>query len=153
MKLYEILNTPNRYDNWIRYTETSLKDDFEEYKKKEDKKWKDRAKIIGAKFPIFDTISDFKKALDDAKIIDLHNLNIHNLSDNDSIEDIEQMVSGYQKPRDVQKIKKGIENNDIISYPIIIQGSKGMWILAGNTRQAVSKVLQVKQKGLLVNVH
>ena len=88
MKLIEIKITS--YDNWIRYNDQSLKDDFVEYQKKETSKWKTRAKSLEFRFPIFKSLEDFKDALDNAKIIDIDKsgLNIENMTTNNSIESI-----------------------------------------------------------------
>jgi hypothetical protein len=43
-----------------------------------------------------------------------------------SIEELKDLVSGYVKPRNVDRIVKGIEEGDEIPYPIIIKGNKGM---------------------------
>jgi hypothetical protein len=36
--------------------------------------------------------------------------------------------------------------------PIILKGSKGMWIMAGNTRQSTARVLGIDADVLLVDV-
>ena len=141
------------YNNWVRYNANSLAADFEEYKKKEKSKWQDRAEIIGSRFPIFSDLEQFEDALKTAKIVNIDNLgNVHNMSHNKSIASIEQMVSSYVHPRDVKRIEDGINNNVKLPLPIIIQGSKGLWILAGNTRQSVTRVLGHTPKALLINV-
>lgn len=141
------------FNNWVRFTPESAKADFLEYQKKEEKKWRERAEIIGSRFPIFNDEEQFKAALRKAKIVNIDKLaNVHNMTANRSIDEIESMVSSYIKPRDVKRIEQGINNNARLPLPIIIQGSKGLWILAGNTRQAVTRVLGHTPKALLVNV-
>jgi hypothetical protein len=154
MKLNEIKKS---YNNWVRYTDESLRDDFAEYKGKEDLKWKTRAAYIGVKFPIFDDLTEFKKYLDSGEIINVDSLkNVDNLTKNHSLEDIKQMVSTYSntfaKPRDVDRIANGINNNDKLPLPIILKGSKGTFIMAGNTRQAVARVLGMVPKAILVDM-
>ena len=139
--------------NWVRYTDRSLKDDFEEYKSKEEKKWKSRASIKGFRWPIFDTVQDFKQALDTAQVVDVHSIgSVANMSNNHSINDIKDMVSSYYYPRDVDRIVNGINQGATMPMPIILQGSNGKWIMAGNTRQAVCKVIGVRCEALLVDV-
>jgi hypothetical protein len=142
-----------QYDNWVRYTGSSVKSDFVEYKKKEESKWKDRAERIGMRFPIFDSEEQFRTDLDNAKIVSVSELdNVRNMSHNSSIEDIESMVSSYHQPRDVKRIVQGLKNNVQIPMPIILKGSKGMWIMAGNTRQSTARVLGIDADVLLVDV-
>jgi hypothetical protein len=74
------------------------------------------------------------------------------MSHNSSIEDIESMVSSYHQPRDVKRIVQGLKNNAQIPMPIILKGSKGMWIMAGNTRQSTARVLGIDADVLLVDV-
>lgn len=139
--------------NWIRYTQESLKWDFNEYKSKEEKKWRTRAEMYGFRFPIFSSINDLKNSLDSAKIINLDKYNIPYFTQNDSIEDIKNMVSSYSIPRDVERIKHGFETGAEMPMPIILSGSKGMWPMAGNTRQATAEVLGYERLALLVNVN
>lgn len=141
------------YNNWIRYTPSSLNLDFNEYKKKELTKWKGRAKVIVSRFPIFNDTNHFKKELDKAKIVNIDLLSdVNNLTQNTSIEDIKDMVSNYKLPRDVDKIIDGFQKNSKIPLPIILQGFNGYWIFSGNTRQAVARVLGITPKALLVKV-
>lgn len=77
---------------------------------------------------------------------------IANLSDAESIEEIVSMVSEYYIPRDVERIVTGMEENHRIPYPVVLQGSKGMYIMSGNTRNNVARVLGVTQKALLVDI-
>ena len=142
-----------QYDNWVRYTGSSVKSDFVEYKKKEESKWQDRAERIGMRFPIFDSEEQFRTDLDNAKIVSVSELdNVRNMSFNSSIEDIESMVGTYHQPRDVKRIVQGLKNNAQIPMPIILKGSKGMWIMAGNTRQSTARVLGIDADVLLVDV-
>lgn len=101
----------------------------------------------------FDSIEQFKEALDKAKIVEIDSLGaIHNLTKNDSVDDIKDMVSSYYKPRDVDRIIKGYKERVQMPLPIILKGSKGTWILAGNTRQAIARVMDIIPKALLVSV-
>ena len=149
MRLIEFQSGPN----WVRYTKKSLEDDFAEYKKKEETKWKSRAKVIGARWPIFDSIDAFQHALDIAKIVNPHLMNnVINMTINTSIEDIENMVSSYIKPRDTKRIISGFKTGATMPMGIILQGAAGYYKMAGNTRQAIARVLGVPCKALLVNV-
>lgn len=138
---------------WVRYTDQSLNADFDEYKSKEEKKWRNRANAKGFRWPIFDTVQDFKQALDNAQVVDIHKIGaVTNMSSNHSIEDIKDMVSGYAYPRDVDRIVNGINNGATMPMPIILKGARGNWIMAGNTRQAVCRVMGARCQALLVDV-
>lgn len=139
--------------NWVRYNEQSLRDDFKEYKSKEDRKWSGRARQMGFKWPIFDTIDDFRQALDNAQVVNVHKIgSVNNMTDNQDIDDIKGMVSGYVRPRDVDRIVQGIKTGATLPMPIILVGTRGKWIMAGNTRQAVCRVMKVPCQALLVDV-
>ena len=141
------------FSNWMRYSSQSLSDDFIEYKKKEKSKWESRARQIGAKFPLFDTEEEFKHALDAAKIVKISSLDtVENMTANSSIEDIKRMVSSYHKPRNVDRIVDGFTDKTKMPLPIILKGTKGLWIMAGNTRQSIARVMGIEPKALLIDV-
>jgi hypothetical protein len=62
------------------------------------------------------------------------------------------MVSGYYKPRDVKRIVAGMKQGATLLMPIILKGQNGLFIMAGNTRQASAQVLKVPCYVLLVDV-
>jgi hypothetical protein len=141
------------YNNWIRYSPESLRADFDEYAKKEKSKWQGRAMTIGSRFPMFRNLAEFKAALDSAQIVNLDSLdNVGNLTYNSSIADLEDMVSGYVFPRDVKRIVSGFKSNAKLPLPIVVKGSKGTWILAGNTRSNVARIMGLVPKALLVDI-
>jgi hypothetical protein len=150
MKLLEVIK---KYDAWVRYTPASLRADFDEYKDKELRKWRSRASLIGARWPLFTEVGELKAALDAAPIVSVDSLgDVGNLTVNSSIADIKDMVSTYSLPRDVNRIVVGLSTGDPLPLPIILKGRRGTWIMAGNTRQAVARVLKVPPKALLVDV-
>jgi hypothetical protein len=141
------------YDAWIRYTPESLHADWEEYVHKQDVKWHKRADMIGARWPLFTSMQQFKQALDAAPIVNVDDLpDVENLTKNHSLTDIQRMVGGYQNPRDVSRIQAGLHAGVPLPLPIILKGESGMWIQAGNTRQATARVMGVTPKALLVDV-
>jgi len=148
-------STDDTSGKWIMPSEKTMKSDFEEYKFKEDKKWKDRAERMGFRFPLFKDFNSYKRSIQMGTIIDVNEDrwdDVENLSKNYDIADIEDMVSGYTMPRDVQRIQKGFENNDPIPYPVILKGEKGMFIMSGNTRLNVARVMGITPKALVVDV-
>lgn len=141
------------YNAWIRYTPESLHADWSEYVHKQDAKWHTRAKQIGARWPLFTDIKQFKHSLDQAQIVNVDDLgDVENMTRNHSLADIKGMVGGYQNPRDVDRIVSGLHAGVPLPLPIILKGRTGMWIQAGNTRQATARVLGVTPKALLVDV-
>ena len=144
------------FTNWSFPTEETMLADFKEYKKKELSKWQSRARNMGFRFPIFNTFEDFKNALKSAKVITLtreHDSHINNRSQTSSIDSLKSLVSGYIRPRDVDRIIQGFESNAAIPMPIILKGKNGEWIMAGNTRCDTAFILGVDPvKVLLVDV-
>lgn len=156
MRLKSFIIESNSYNNWVRYTNESLKSDFSEYKKKENSKWRRRAKIIGAKFPFFGTIEDFKMTLNNAEVVNLTEAmddRIGNRSHCSDIGCLKDLVSGYVRPRDVDRIVKGFETGAKIPMPIVIEGNHGTWIMAGNTRLDTAFIMGVKPKVLWVKLN
>lgn len=153
MRLFELFESA--YSNWTFPSQQTIAADFSEYKKKEDSKWHSRADAIGARFPIFKDIKDFEQSLRNAKVVNVTSSldnRVMNRSHTTSLDDLRDLVSGYVRPRDVDRIVKGFKNNDAIPYPIILKGSKGMWIMAGNTRLDTAGIIGVPKKALMVDV-
>jgi hypothetical protein len=153
MRLQDLLQENTSFNNWTRFTDASLEADFQEYKQKEQRKWKHRAEMIQARWPLFQDIQEFRHALSSAPIVDVDSLrSVQNITKNRNIEDIKDMVSSYAWPRDVARIQQGYQGNHKMPLPIIIKGQQGMWIMAGNTRQSVARVLGITPRALLVDV-
>jgi hypothetical protein len=153
MRLFDLLQENTSFNNWTRFTDASLEADFQEYKQKEQSKWKQRAEWIQARWPLFQDIQEFRQALSAAPIVDVDSLrSVQNLTKNRNIEDIKDMVSSYAWPRDVARIQQGYQENHKMPLPIIIKGQQGMWIMAGNTRQSVARVMGITPRALLVDV-
>jgi hypothetical protein len=153
MKLQDLLQENTSFNNWTRFTDASLEADFQEYKQKEQRKWKQRAELIQARWPLFQDIQEFRQALSSAPVVDVDSLrSVQNITKNRSIADIKDMVSSYAWPRDVARIQQGYQENHKMPLPIIIKGQQGMWIMAGNTRQSVARVLGITPRALLVDV-
>jgi hypothetical protein len=145
----------NLYKNWVFPDSKTIDADFQEYKGKEDRKWKERARTIGARWPLFKDRAEFEASLRNAEIIDVtdaFDAKVRNRSHTSSLDSLKGLVSGYQMPRDVDRIAKGFQNGDPIPLPIILKGKTGMWIMAGNTRLDTAGILGVQKKALLVDV-
>jgi len=155
MRYLDYLSEQERHANWVNYTPESLKSDFAEYKKKEERKWKTRAQAIGARFPLFKGFPEFTQALKKAKVKKLFKgeaERIGNVALNDNLPDIKSMVSAYQRPRDVDRIVKGFESNAKMPMPIILKGKKDQFIMAGNTRLNVAYIMGILPQVLIVDV-
>jgi len=142
-------------ENWAFPSDSVMKDDFSEYKKKEMSKWRSRADRMGFRFPIFETFDDFKQALKDAEVIELTKAldnKIQNRSQTSSIESLKNLVSSYVRPRDVDRIIQGLQSGARLPMPIVLKGAYGMWIMAGNTRLDSAFILGKKPKILIVDV-
>jgi hypothetical protein len=144
------------YKNWVFPNAETLKADFQEYKDKEERKWRGRAASMGFRFPIFPDFESFVSSLRNSPVIVLtreHDSHIQNRSHTGSLSSLKSLVSGYSTgPRDVDRIAKGMFNNEAIPYPIVLKGTRGEWIMAGNTRLDTSSILGVTPKVLLVDV-
>jgi hypothetical protein len=150
-----ILEVESKFTNWSLPDEATMQADFKEYKKKEDSKWRGRARSMGFRFPIFDTFEDFKQALMTSPVITLtkaHDRNIENRSHTGSIESLKDLVSGYYQPRNVDRIVQGYESNAKMPHPIVLKGSKGEWIMAGNTRLDTAFIMGVTPRVIVVDV-
>lgn len=135
--------------------ETVLIADFNEYKDKEQRKWKARSERMGFRFPMFSDFEEFKSALRNAKVIELtpqHDAKVANRSHTSSLDQLKRLVSMYQQPRDVDRIVQGYSTNAAMPYPIIVRGRYGEWIMAGNTRLDTAFILGIKPKVLLVDI-
>jgi hypothetical protein len=142
---------------WRLADTATLKEDFLEYSKKENTKWKERAKLIGMRFPVFNDFEDFKIAYRNGIIVTVKKnqpfpFRINNLSHTDSIEELKDLVSSYKRPRDVDRIVNGMKKGDKIPIPIVLKGKKGYWIMAGNTRINVARILGKEIKFMLLDV-
>jgi hypothetical protein len=132
-----------------------MKSDFSEYKKKEKSKWKSRAQMLGMRWPLFKDFNHFRESLRNADVVKLTSQmdsKISHRSHTHSIEDLKGLVSGYVRPRDVDRIVSGLQNNDKIPYPIVLRTERGMWIMAGNTRLDASFIMDITPTVLIVDV-
>jgi hypothetical protein len=153
MRLIRHLN--EAFNNWTFPDDKTMKSDFSEYKKKEKKKWFSRSKMMGMRWPLFKDFNHFRHSLRTADVMKLTpslDSKITNRSHSHSIEDLKQLVNGYIRPRDVDRIVDGFENNDRMPYPIVLRTRRGMWIMAGNTRLDASFIMDITPTVLIVDV-
>ncbi len=156
MKFKQYLNEIKiNYNNWVFPNKENIKSDWSEYKKKENKKWKNRAKMLNARWPLFKDIKDFENSLKNAKIVNATDSFMNKVEHATNINDMDElkdMVHSYIRPRNIDRIVNGFYNNDKIPYPIILKSHNRYFIMAGNTRQNAARILGITPKILLVNV-
>jgi len=155
MKFHLYLNEQKSYNNWVNYTPQSLKEDFAEYKKKEDKNWKNRSQSMGFRFPIFKDFPEFTQALKTAQVKKLFKgeaERIPHVSLLDTIDSVKDMVGSYKRPRNVDRIVSGFESNAKMPMPIILKGKNGKHIMAGNTRLNVAYVMDIIPQVMEIDV-
>ena len=154
-KQFLIENSIQSYNNWSYPTNKDMKSDYNEYKKKEDYKWKGRATTYGFRFPIFKNFSHFKKEIKNGKVVSLTESLERQIPESsycETFEELKDLVNSYKRPRDVNRILNGFQNNEKIPYPIILKGNNGYFRLAGNTRMNSARILGIKVKVLILDV-
>ncbi len=152
MRLKEYINS---YNNWIFPDNKTIEQDFNEYKKKELSKWKRRAKYLEARFPLFNDKEHYIKELKNSPvtiITETLDNKIDNRSQTTSIEQLKNLVSTYKKPRNVDKIIKGFQNNEKIPYPVILKSKHKYHIMSGNTRLDAAFIYNIIPKAIIINV-
>jgi len=155
MKFRQYLIYESVYNKWVRYTPESIKLDWYEYKKKEDIKWKQRAVFLKSRWPLFNSLDHFKKELDNAKIVKFNDFlldKVNNATDLTNMDDLRNLVSSYIKPRDIDRIINGFVKGEKIPLPIILKSKGKYFIMAGNTRQNVARIMGFVPKALVINV-
>lgn len=143
------------FKNWAFPDEKTMKMDFLEYSKKEESKWRNRAMMLKARWPLFEDYNHFKSSLKGAKIVTLTSslLNrVEHATDLHDLDDLRDMVQSYGRPRDIDRIVKGFEQDDKIPYPIILKSGPKYFIMAGNTRQNAARIMGIPVKVMVVDV-
>ena len=131
-----------------------MKEDFADFKRKEEK-WENRARIILLQTPLFTDFDDFREKVQNGEIREIDRAfagKIHGMSATSSIAALKSLVKTYSKPRDVDRIVDGINNEEKIPMPIIVKGKDGMWVLSGNTRCNASFALGFKPKVIIIDL-
>ena len=137
---------------WVRQSPQELAFEYKIEYALPSRGWDRRAKVIGALYPIFKSEQDFIEKISSAPIFNLPSNKfdtVHNLTECDSLRELKDLVASYQYPRDVDGIVAGFNSGKPMSLPIVIGGSKGAWILSGNTRLNVARILNVPAKVIL----
>ncbi len=154
MKIRELLKEAEAPVNWVVPSDNDLRQEYDYEYALPKRRWDERAKIIGAQHPIFISPEDLIEKVKRAKAVRIPHDDydsIHNVTSLRSLKDIQRMTDSYSYPRDVPRIAKGFQDNAPMPLPIIIKGKRGRWILSGNTRLNVAKVLGYEAKALEVD--
>jgi hypothetical protein len=137
-----------------------LRADWTEYEKKAERKWEGRARQLGMQWPMFTDYNDFVQKLKGAEVRNLTDEidnRIHNRSHTSSIDSLKGLVSSYANsggapPRDVDRIVNGFETGAAMPLPIVVEGTSGAWIMAGNTRLDTAGILGLPKQALWVDL-
>lgn len=154
-KFFESLDKVGTYDNWSMHNQNTIKSDFSEYKHKEERKWKERADKMGFRFPIFEDEDHYTDELKNGTIITVDDETwdeVVHLSTAHSLDELRDIVSGYVHPRDIDRIIHGFQNNVEMPLPVMLKGHNGMFIMSGNTRLNVARLMGVTPKAIVVDV-
>ena len=69
-----------------------------------------------------------------------------------TIESLKDLTSGYQFPRDVDRIVKGLESGAALPYPIVLSRDGKLRVMSGNTRLDAAFILGYEPEVLIVEV-
>ena len=142
------------YKNWKSPSVQSMKEDFADFKRKEEK-WENRARIILLQTPLFTDFEDFREKVQNGEIREIDRSfaqKVRGMSAVSSVAALKSLVKTYSKPRDVDRIVNGMKNEEKLPMPIIIKGKEGMWVLSGNTRCNASFALGFKPKVIIIDL-
>ena len=135
------------FDNWVPLTTAQIGQEYEwEYISHQKHSW-----LSDDPWP---TVKDFERAVKKGKVerlTEAGDRKIGNRSRCDSIADLKDLTSGYQFPRDVDRIVDGFETNAPIPYPIVIQRNGKRWVMSGNTRLDAAFILGIEPKILVLS--
>ena len=112
--------------------------------------WDRRCETIGAPYPLFDDFADFTNKIQHSTPSTINKGDhVYNMTDYRTVDQVTDLVSSYQFPRDVDRILDGFKQGASLPMPIIIEGSKGRWILSGNTRTNLAHIMGIPVTALV----
>jgi hypothetical protein len=135
--IYKIIVENKGYSNWIK---PSLNDEYEEMER--------TSEHLG--IPLEDLVDAFNKG----KLVTLTDDiwdNLDNYTEVNSMDDIESILTG-ENQRDYKRIVMGFENNESIPAPIVMKQGDYYYLVGGNTRLMLSKVLGIRPKIYVLEV-
>jgi hypothetical protein len=132
------------YDNWTHNSDQDIENEYNwEYKNHWDHTH------------LFPTLDHFKNAVKNAKVVEVTpqmNQKIGNRSNTSSIDELKDMTSRYQFPRDVDRIVHGFHNNHPIPHPIVIKHKGRYNVMSGNTRMDAAFLNGINPKVALLDL-
>lgn len=151
MKWNDLLTEGQEYSvNWVRPDLQNLELEYKYEYLLPSRNWDRRCQSIGAEYPLFDDQEDFNRKILSAPVINITpEMRVTNMTHCSSIEGVRDLVSGYQFPRDVDRIIDGFQRGADMPLPIIIKGTNGMWILSGNTRSNLAMIHGIPLKAIV----
>ena len=140
--------------NWTFPSTETMQADYLEYSKKAERKWEGRARSLGMQWPMFSDYNDFVQKLKGAEIRNIDGVDdsIHNRSHSGSIDSLKSLVGSYYKPRDVDRIVQGFKEGVEMPLPIVVEGTEGAWIMAGNTRLDTAGIMGLPKKAIWIDL-
>lgn len=135
------------FNNWRKLTLKEIKFEYMvEYPKLK--------RVVGDIFP---KESDFVSAMKNAKVQKVNKAfdrKIDYRSGTRSIEDLKDLVSTYQYPRDVDRIVQGYETNAKMPMPIVVSWNNGknLRVMGGNTRMDTAFIMGIEPQVLILDL-
>lgn len=147
LNLVKLFESVSVYNNWRDYDDSELHNEYQyEYK----------YHIEPSFGLLFKNYEDFKKEINKSKKVKWppsKDRITKNRSHLDSIEELIDMTSNYQYPRDISRIVKGVENNEALPRPIVLKFGEGnYWIMSGNSRMTVFEIYDIIPEVILLDV-
>jgi len=138
--------TASRFTNWVYPTDEQIGQEYE---------WEYISHQKKSGFNPWPTLKDFKKAVEKGTVETLtkeKDRKIGNRSRCTSISELKELTSGYQFPRDVDRIIKGYKNGHPMPYPIILEQNGKRWVMSGNTRLDAAFIMGITPKVLVLKI-
>jgi hypothetical protein len=151
MKWSDILVESKTYSvQWVKPDSQNLELEYKYEYLLPSRNWDRRCQSIGAQYPLFADQADFNRKILSAPVTTITpEMRVTNMTHIRTVDGVKDLVNSYQFPRDVDRIIQGFENGAKMPLPIIIKGTKGMWILSGNTRSNLAMIHKVPLKAIV----
>ena len=134
------------FNNWVDLTDEQIKQEYE---------WEYISHQKHSGFNPWPTLEEFKAAVKDGDVETLTesaDRNVGNRSRCEDLEDLKDLMSGYQFPRDVDRIVKGYTEGHAMPYPLILEQGSKRWVMSGNTRLDAAFIMGITPKVLVLRV-
>jgi hypothetical protein len=137
---------------WVVPSARELKHEYEYEYLPPKRNWPRRAQTIGAHYPFFTDLEHFMAKVRSGTIVSLRpNEEMANLSRCQTLEELKDLVSTYTTSKDVDGLVKAFEQGKPMAYPIVIRGRRGRFLMSGNTRINIARILDLPVRIMEVN--